>query len=243
MKKTILSVHNLLFQRAAKTYLEVQDLSLYKSEILGIIGPNGAGKSTLIKLMSFLESQSSGTIQFEGAPYTAASIPLAIRRELAVVMQQSLLLDTTAAKNVSSGLKLRKIPRSIIKERTEYWLEQLSISHLANRNARFLSGGEAQRVNLARALVLQPKILFMDEPFSALDYPSKVKLLKDLKPLLQETETTAVFVSHDLEEIKFLTDRLAVLINGKLGQIGCTADVLNSPAENTKHFLNGMVLN
>ena len=152
-------------------------------------------------------------------------------------MQQASLLNTSVYQNVAIGLKVRKVPKKLIKEKVDYWLDVFKISHLAKKHAYHLSGGEAQRVNLARALILDPEVLFLDEPFAALDFPTKIQLLKELKEILKKTNTTTVFVSHDLLEVKFLTDKLAILMEGEIRQTGETKAVIESPNEKTAPFI------
>ncbi|EGL84150.1 ABC transporter related protein [Caldalkalibacillus thermarum TA2.A1] len=221
-----------------KTILHVEHLSLKEGEILGIIGPNGAGKSTLLKVMALLDPPASGSITYRGQKINPHAVPLTIRHNMATVFQQSLLLDMTVYQNVALGLKFRKVKKREQKRRVAEWLNRFHIGHLAKQHAHTLSGGEAQRVSLARALVLQPDILFLDEPFSALDFPTKAALMQDLKQVLRETKTTTLFVSHDLMEVKYMTDRLIVLIDGQIAQAGTPEMVIQSPNERTQAFLN-----
>jgi len=156
---------------------------------------------------------------------------------MATVFQQSLLLDMTVRQNVALGMGFRGVPRSEQQVRTDAWLARFKIEHLAHRHAHTLSGGEAQRVSLARALVLEPDILFLDEPFSALDFPTKLALMQDLKPILRETKTTTVFVSHDLLEVTFMTDHLVVMMDGEIVQQGPPAHIIDGPNERAEPFL------
>jgi tungstate transport system ATP-binding protein len=153
-------------------------------------------------------------------------------------LQQSLLLDGTVFQNIAIGLKLRGVPKASIKEKVDVWMDRFQISHLAKKNSVYLSGGEAQRVNLARAMIVEPEILFLDEPFAALDFPTKIKLMEDFKTIINGTGTTAVFVSHDLMEIDYLTNRLAIIVNGEVKQSGHTRMVLDHPNAATSSFLN-----
>lgn len=222
--------------------VSIPELSLHCGDVLGIMGPNGAGKSTLLKIMALLDHPTGGSIYYHGAEVSVKTFSLEQRRRFAIALQQSLLLNTTVYQNVAVGLKLRKQSKKVIDEKVHYWLEKFHISHLANKHASTLSGGEAQRVNLARAFVLEPEVLFLDEPFSALDFPTKIKLLKDLKSILQSTKTTSVFVSHDMLEIKYLTSKLMIMINGKIEQIGTPEEVTSYPNEKTAGFLNEWTL-
>lgn len=236
--KPLIELENIRYDMDGKTILNIPHFEVTAGEFLGIMGPNGAGKSTLLKITACLEKQTTGTILYRGEAIPAAKPPLSLRRKFSIALQQSLLLDTTVFHNIAIGLKLRKVPRRIIKEKVNLWLEQFQISHLAKKNAHYLSGGEAQRVNLARAMIIEPEILFLDEPFSALDFPTKIKLMEDFKPIIARTGTTAVFVSHDLMEIQYLTEKLAIIVNGELTQIGATRDVINAPNSDTALFLN-----
>lgn len=218
--------------------LDIPEFSLEKGDIVGVIGPNGAGKSTLLKVLSFLQTPTEGKVLYKGEEKLANSLSLELRRKFAVALQQSLLFDTNVYNNVALGLKLRKENKKQIKEKVSFWLDNFHIAHLAKKNARSLSGGEAQRVNLARALILEPEVLFLDEPFSALDFPTKAQLIKDFRRILKDTNTTSFFVSHDLLEIKHLTKSLAVVIDGNVKQFGCTKEVIDNPNEQTAPFLD-----
>ncbi|WP_059172175.1 ABC transporter ATP-binding protein [Bacillus sp. FJAT-27445] len=217
--------------------LDIPEFSISGGDFLGVMGPNGAGKSTFLKIASFLEAPAAGTISYRGEPVPAGGAALELRRKFSIALQQPLLLDTTVAQNIGVGLKLRKVPRGEIGSRVELWMDRFQISHLARKNARFLSGGEAQRVSLARAMIIEPEILFLDEPFSALDFPTKIKLMEDFREIFAGSGTTAMFVSHDLMEVKFLTTKLAVMAGGEIKQAGKTMDVLAAPNEAAAGFL------
>lgn len=235
--KSLLKLENAIYKINNRTILNIKALSVKQNEIMGIMGPNGAGKSTLLKLLSFLDFPSEGRIYFKEKDINEGSVSLEMRRKFAIAMQQAFLLNTTVYQNIAIGLKLRKLPKKVVREKVEYWLEMFNITHLAKKHGYHLSGGEAQRVNLARAMILEPEVLFLDEPFAALDFPTKIGLLKDLKEILKRTNTTTVFVSHDLLEIKFLTDRLAILMNGEIRQVGETREVIESPNDKTAPFI------
>lgn len=235
----ILQLKNIIVNPTGeKTILLVPNLEIHQGEILGIMGPNGAGKSTLIKLLALLEAPNEGSIFYRSKEVETSNIPMDLRRKFAIAMQQSLLLDMNVFQNVALGLKLRKLGRAEIRSRVEFWLEKFRIAHLAKKHAYHLSGGEAQRVNLARAMVLEPEILFLDEPFSALDFPTKLQLLKDLKEIVSQTKTTLVFISHDLMEINYMTERLVILISGEIKQIGVTSEVISNPNKEAAVFID-----
>ncbi|MFP5112738.1 ABC transporter ATP-binding protein [Bacillaceae bacterium C204] len=234
----LLELKKVTFQTENKTILDIPKFQIQTGEFLGIMGPNGAGKSTLLKVLAFLDQQTSGEILYRGQVIPKGNAPLELRRKFSIALQQSLLLDGTVFHNIAIGLTLRKVPKSVIKEKVEQWMEVFGVSHLAKKNALYLSGGEAQRVNLARAMIVEPEILFLDEPFSALDFPTKIRLMEDFKQIIEEAKTTAVFVSHDLMEINYLTSQLVIVVNGEVKQVGSTPRVLEQPNSSTASFLN-----
>lgn len=234
---SLITVKNLEVRAGKKNLLSIPHFEIHEGEVLGVMGPNGAGKSTFIKALALLEKPSKGSIFLKNMDITN-ELTLEMRRKFAVAMQQPLLLDTTVFQNIAIGLKLRNLPRQVVKNKVAYWLDKFQISHLAKKQASHLSGGEAQRVNLARAMVLEPEVLFLDEPFSALDFPTKVQLLKDIKSIIAQTKTTTVFVSHDLMELKYLAGTLAILMDGELKQTGSTEEVLSSPNTSASTFIN-----
>lgn len=234
----LIEVRQLTYQVQQKNILNIAHFQISAGEFLGIMGPNGAGKSTMLKLISFLAERTSGEILYRGHSIPKGNVPLEVRRKFSVALQQSLLLDGTVFHNIAIGLKLRNVPKQIIKEKVAHWMDMFGISHLAKKNALYLSGGEAQRVNLARAMIVEPEVLFLDEPFSALDFPTKIKLMEDFKQIMKESKTTTVFVSHDLMEINFLTNRLSIMVDGEVMQTGPTPLVLEHPNASTQSFLN-----
>jgi tungstate transport system ATP-binding protein len=210
--------------------LHVEALTIEASQVLVIIGPNGSGKSTLLLTIARLLKADSGEIRFRGRPVEEQN-ELAYRRRVSLVLQEPLLLDTTVFNNVASGLRFRNTPKREVTLRVETWLERLGISQLRDRPARQLSGGEAQRVSLARALALNPELLMLDEPFSGLDTPTRTRLLEDFQVLRAEAGTTTVFVTHDMDEALFLGDQVAVLLNGSLRQCGAPQEVFTAPSD------------
>jgi molybdopterin-binding protein len=215
--------------RDGRVVLDVPDLAVAQGEVLAVIGPNGAGKSSLLRVVGALESPADGTVRFQGELVTAAA-GLAVRRHMASVFQEPLLADTTVFDSVAMGLRFRGVPRGQIAARVVRWLARFAIAPLAPRRARTLSGGEAQRAALARALVVEPELLLLDEPFSALDQPTREALIGDLGLILDEERITTVLVTHDHEEAMVLADRVGVLIDGRLVQLDSAPRVFRAPA-------------
>jgi ABC-type proline/glycine betaine transport system ATPase subunit len=217
--------------------LRIEALDIRRGEILTVVGPNGAGKSTLLLALARLVKLSQGEIIYAGKSLKQWD-ELAYRRKISFVFQSPLLMDMTVEQNVTLGLKFRGTPKEETRARAEKWMKQLGVEALSKRRAGQLSGGEAQRVSLARAFVLEPELLLLDEPFSALDPPTRAKLLDDLSMLLKEDGRTAVFVTHNLKEAAMMSHRIAVMVGGRLRQVGTVEQIKSKPADETvKAFL------
>ena len=228
MAATLVSLRDVVVRYGKTVALQIATLDLHSGEVLAIIGPNGGGKSTLLRVMGLLQRPTNGTVLFQGENAYDGNL-LHLRRRIATVFQEPLLLNTTVYGNAALGLKLRGKGSREIARRLDPWLERLGIAHLRGRNTRSLSGGEAQRTSLARALALEPEILLLDEPFAALDPATREALLRDFQPILNESKVTAVFVTHDRNEAFGLAGRIAVLHQGRLAQIGARDDVFHRP--------------
>ena len=224
----MLEAQDITWIKEDKTILRNIHFHLLPRECVGLIGPNGSGKSSLLKILSFLEAPTSGQLYFQGQS-VPKNVPLLIRRRIAIVFQEPLLLNTRVFNNVAIGLRIRGLSKGKIQERVDYWLEQFGVVHLSKQSARSLSGGEAQRVSLARAFALEPDVLFLDEPFSALDAPTKEELRIDLAHVFKSTQTTTVLVSHDFKDIEHLTNRALILLNGQVVADGSPTELLKSP--------------
>lgn len=211
--------------------LDIPSFGVKPSEVLFVIGPNGSGKSTLLQCLALLLKPATGTVKYSGVPISGSRQVLDLHRRLAVVFQDPLLLNRTVRDNVTLGLGLRGVKGREARARADKWLDRFGIAALAGRQAKTLSGGEAKRVSLARAFVLEPEVLFLDEPFVALDSPTRQALLEDFESVLRETKVTTLMVTHDHNEALALADRVAVLIDGSIRQLGTPEDIFCSPAD------------
>jgi tungstate transport system ATP-binding protein len=229
----LLTVESLRVEANGQVLLSVPSLEITQGEVVVLIGPNGAGKSTLLQTLACLREPTAGTLRFAGQTIHLHDPPLALRRRLAVVFQEPLLFDSTVAENVASGLKLRGVAKTVLHQRVAVWLERLGIAHLAGRQARTLSGGEAQRTSLARAFVLEPDLLLLDEPFSALDPVTRETLTETFHRLQRQTRVTTLFVTHDRLEALRLGDRVAVMDHGEILQLSTTEEVFSQPVNET----------
>jgi ABC-type sulfate/molybdate transport systems ATPase subunit len=223
----LLELHEVTVRASGATILDVPRIALEEAGTLAVLGPNGAGKSTLLRVAGALLAPATGCVLLDGAPSSRREL----RGVVAAVLQRPLLRHGTVRANVETGLRFRRVPRRAARARAEEWLQRLGIAALADRSATTLSGGEAQRVSLARALAVGPRLLLLDEPFSALDAPTRGELLADLREALADTGTAALLVTHDRHEAAALARQLAVLHAGALRQLGPTATVLDHPAD------------
>jgi tungstate transport system ATP-binding protein len=230
-----LSVTHLKLKRSGRDILDIDRFALNSGEILAVIGPNGAGKSTLLQVLALLLAPDTGIIALNGETIVNGN-RLAARRKLAIVFQESLLLDTTVQNNIEIPLRIRGVSRMEAAKRTQEWMARLGITHLSGRRAQSLSGGESQRTSIARALAMQPEILLMDEPFSALDYPTRKSLLVELGDILHTTRMTTVFVTHDFSEIPALTHQVAVMFDGRIIKRGNIQDILGESAVSVRSW-------
>lgn len=226
----MIQVRDVLIRRNGWNMLQVDSLDIQRGETLAVVGPNGAGKSTLLLALARLLQPSRGDILYAGESLEDLD-ELEYRRRISIVFQAPLLMDMTVEQNVALGLKFRGTPKNEVQARVGEWMRQLGVESLAKRRASRLSGGEAQRVSLARAFVLEPELLLLDEPFSALDPPTRSRLIQDLSHLLEKEHRTAVFVTHNMNEAAKLGHRIAVITGGVLRQVGTLEEIKTDPAD------------
>jgi tungstate transport system ATP-binding protein len=227
-RPALLELRDVVVHAGGRTILTVDGLGVGAGETLAVLGTNGAGKSTLLRIAGGLRRADAGELLLDGAPASATQV----RAVTAAVLQRPLLRrGATVQANVEIGLRFAGVPRDERRDRATTWLERLGLAGLAGRRAVSLSGGEAQRVSLARAFVLRPRLLLLDEPFTGLDAPSRAELLADLRDVLAAHGTAALFVTHDRHEAAAVADRVAILHDGTLRQLGVPAAVLEHPAD------------
>jgi len=226
----LVQLADLRVERKGGFALDIPSLEIGRGEILSLLGPNGCGKTTLLLAIAGLLPRRSGEILFDGERLPRALFPLRCRRRIAMVFQESLLLDATVWDNVAMGLRFRGVGRNAMVDKVTENLERFRIAPLRDRPARALSGGEARRTSLARAFAVEPELLLLDEPFASLDLPSREALVEDLEEALRRTRTTAVLATHDRTEALRLSDRMAVMDAGRILQIGPPERVMDCPA-------------
>jgi tungstate transport system ATP-binding protein len=224
----LLGLRDVVVEAGGRRILAVERLDVAAGETLAVLGANGAGKSTLLRVAGGLRRLETGRLLLDGRPASAADV----RRVTAAVLQRPLLRrSATVRANVETGLHFAGVPRAVRRRRADAWIARLGLAELAQQRAAGLSGGEAQRVSLARAFVLAPRLLLLDEPVSALDAPTRGELLADLRDLLAAAGTAALFVTHDRHEAAAIADRVAILHAGDVRQYGPPDAVLDHPRD------------
>jgi putative spermidine/putrescine transport system ATP-binding protein len=203
-------------------------LSIAPGEFVALLGPSGCGKTTALRALSGLELVNGGSILIDGQD--VVDVPVN-KRDIGMVFQSySLFPHLTSLENVEFGLRMRAVPTAERRRRAAESLELVGLGHLAGRYAHQLSGGQQQRIALARALVTRPRVLLLDEPLSALDAKVRVQLRDEIRRIQTELGITTLFVTHDQEEALAVADRVAVMRDGNIEQIGTPEELYTSPA-------------
>ncbi|MGB6607656.1 MAG: ATP-binding cassette domain-containing protein [Atribacterota bacterium] len=218
MDKLIFKVRDLKKVYNNKIVLDVDNLNFQEGKIYAIVGPNGSGKTTLLNILNLLEKPDEGQIFFYDQEITnkSNSDTLEIRRKITLVNQDPFLFHSTVYDNIAYGLKIRSIPPKVQKSRIRSALNIVGLSGFKDRKANQLSGGEVQRVVIARALVIEPEILFLDEPTTSIDQKHMDVVERVIKKIKKEIKTTVIFTTHDLSQAYRLADEVISLLDGKI---------------------------
>ncbi|MGG4035657.1 ABC transporter ATP-binding protein [Paenibacillus cisolokensis] len=242
-----LEIKNLSKSFHGNQVLDHIDIEVEKGAFLSLLGPSGCGKTTTMRIVAGFERQDEGTISIDGK--VIDRLP-AYKRNVGMVFQSyALFPHMTVAQNVAYGLEQRKMSRSDIRKEVAKALEMVRLTGYENRKPKQLSGGQQQRVALARALVIKPSLLLLDESLSALDKNLRTAMQIELRMIQKEVGITTVFVTHDQEEAMTLSDRIAVMKEGKIVQIGSPQEIYEKPVNTFvagfighSNFLKGTVL-
>lgn len=238
--EAILSAEGLKVELGGTLVLDIPSFSLHENEVLTVVGPNGSGKSTLLLALACLLKPRAGRISCRGEILDSKDAVFRYRRRISMVFQEPLLFDTTVYRNVAAGLTMRHFSRGDSKDRVMKYLRYFQSENLADRAARKLSGGESQRVSLARAFAVEPEIIFLDEPFSALDPATRHDITHDLNRIVRETGITTVMVTHVESEALSMSGRIMVMSGGRIVQSGSPSEVINNPSNEFVAKLVGM---
>ena len=228
MNKSQISLVNITKRFANQVAVNAANLDVKGGEFLAIMGPSGCGKTTLLRMLAGLEKPSEGEIRLNGKKINELKPH---ERETPLVWQSLALFPfLNVRENVEFGLKMRKVPRDERSSRAKKWLERMEIAQFSERGIDQLSGGQRQRVALARALVTEPPVLLLDEPLSALDANLVVRMQTVLVRLQKELGITFIYVTHSQSEAFAMADRIVIMNQGKIEQIGEPREIYRSPA-------------
>ena len=235
----ILALNEVAVYRGGKEpVLQIDSFAMKRGEMAALVGPNGAGKSTLLQAINLLQPY-KGEIRLFGEK-AEADKARALRRRTAMVFQETLLLEGSVFANVAMPLRFRGIAAGEIKARVEQALAVFGCAHLAERPAKGLSGGEGQRVCLARALVSEPELLLLDEPFAALDVATRSALLEELRQLAKQKNMAVLLVSHHFSDVLYFAERAVALFAGRILQDDEPENLLRRPVNEKVARLVGM---
>ncbi|MGL4875628.1 MAG: spermidine/putrescine ABC transporter ATP-binding protein [Clostridium sp.] len=204
------------------------NLNIKKNEFLTLLGPSGCGKTTTLKIIAGFETADSGVVMF--GKEDLASIPPHKRPVNTVFQKYALFPHMNVFENIAFGLKIKKVPKDIIKEKVTEMLKLVALPGFEKRNVDSLSGGQQQRVAIARALINEPKVLLLDEPLGALDLKLRKEMQIELKKIQQRLGITFIFVTHDQEEALTMSDTIVVMNKGIIQQMGTPQDIYNEPS-------------
>ena len=208
--------------------IELINLDIYENEFVTLLGPSGCGKTTLLRILGGFLDADEGKVIFDGEEISSKP---PYERELNTVFQKyALFPHLSVYENIAFGLKIKKVSKDVIDQKVMKMLRLIGLEGYEDKNTTLLSGGQQQRVAIARALVNEPKVLLLDEPLAALDLKLRKEMQYELKRIQQEVGITFIFVTHDQEEALTMSDKIVVMKNGEIQQVGSPQDIYNEPA-------------
>lgn len=238
----MISIQNIEKSFDKQQVLKKINLEIHQGELMVLLGASGSGKTTMLRMINGLEKPDSGSIEISNKEIDQHNL-FDLRKEIGYVIQKvGLFPHYSVFDNVATILRLKAEKEELIKQKVREWLDKvgMSASIYEKKYPSELSGGEAQRIGLARALVAQPKIVLLDEPFSALDPISRVQIRNEFRRIQQEEKLTAVMVTHDVLEAVSMADRICLLANGEIQQVGTAQQIIFHPEnELIKQFVKG----
>jgi len=238
---TQFKLHNIVKRYGSRKVLDIDQLDLQEGRIYTIMGPNGSGKSTLLRIMSLLLVNDEGELEVlsEKVSWEKEQL-LYLRRQMSMVTQTAFMFQGSVDYNVAYGLKARKMRSRMIRERVNEMLEMVGMSAYREADARTLSGGERQKVALARAMAVNPGVLFLDEPTSNIDMASAAEIEKHIRTINQEQGTSIILVTHNLFQARRLADEVIFIHEGRIIERGSAGSIFDDPKDKrTLAFLHG----
>ncbi len=226
-KKKLIQFRNIVKDFDRQIVLKGINLDIYENEFVTLLGPSGCGKTTLLRILGGFLEANEGAVIFDGEDIS--NVP-PYKRELNTVFQKyALFPHMTIYQNIAFGLKIKKMSKDVIEQKVMKMLKLIGLEGYENKNVTLLSGGQQQRVAIARALVNEPKVLLLDEPLGALDLKLRKEMQYELKRIQQEVGITFIFVTHDQEEALTMSDKIVVMKDGEIQQVGTPEDIYNEP--------------
>ena len=227
MKKIIVKLENFQKSFGTKKIIDNINLDIYEKEFVTILGSSGCGKTTILRIIAGLDMPTSGKVYLDSVDVTALD---PTKREVNTIFQNYALFPLMSVyDNIAFGLKMKKVPKDEIKKRVQKMLELVHLEGYEKRKPKDLSGGEQQRVAIARGLINNPKVLLLDEPLSALDLKLRKQMQVELKSLQKRLGITFIYVTHSQDEALSMSDRIVVLKDGKIEQVGSPVEVYENP--------------
>ena len=226
--KKLIEFRNIVKNFDGQIVLKGVNLDIYENEFVTLLGPSGCGKTTLLRILGGFLDADEGSVIFDGEEISKKP---PYERELNTVFQKyALFPHLSVYENIAFGLKIKKMSKDVIEQKVMKMLKLIGLEGYENKNTTLLSGGQQQRVAIARALVNEPKVLLLDEPLAALDLKLRKEMQYELKRIQQEVGITFIFVTHDQEEALTMSDKIVVMKNGEIQQVGTPEDIYNEPA-------------
>ena len=224
----IIEFREIVKQFGSQIVLKGINLDIYENEFVTLLGPSGCGKTTLLRILGGFLDADEGKVIFDGEEISNKP---PYERELNTVFQKyALFPHLSVYENIAFGLKIKKVSKDVIDQKVMKMLRLIGLEGYEDKNTTLLSGGQQQRVAIARALVNEPKVLLLDEPLAALDLKLRKEMQYELKRIQQEVGITFIFVTHDQEEALTMSDKIVVMKNGEIQQVGTPQDIYNEPA-------------
>ena len=227
-EKKLIEFRNIVKNFDGQIVLKGINLDIYENEFVTLLGPSGCGKTTLLRILGGFLDADEGKVIFDGEEISQKP---PYERELNTVFQKyALFPHLSVYENIAFGLKIKKMSKDVIEQKVMKMLKLIGLEGYENKNTTLLSGGQQQRVAIARALVNEPKVLLLDEPLAALDLKLRKEMQYELKRIQQEVGITFIFVTHDQEEALTMSDKIVVMKNGEIQQVGTPQEIYNEPA-------------
>ncbi|MCZ7393531.1 MAG: phosphate ABC transporter ATP-binding protein [Candidatus Methanoperedens sp.] len=240
MAEELIRIKNLCKSFGSKEVLKNVNLVINRAEIFALIGPSGAGKTTLLRILNLFEKPKSGGIVFEGILLNGDHDGKKVRKKMSLLFQTPAVFNISVFDNVAYGLKVRGMDKRIIEKKVSSALDIVGLSGMEKQIARTLSGGEAQRMAFARAIVYDPEILLLDEPTANLDPSNVAKIEEIIKHIRNDLGTTIVIATHNIPQVKRIADRVGILLNGELIEVNSIEGIFMAPEdERSAAFLKG----